>query len=480
MSKSLKKNFVYSGILTTSGYIFPLLTYPYVSRVLGVEHLGTNNFVSNVVNYFITLSMLGMSVVGTREIAAATKEERNRVFSSLFTLSLLTTVISSIALFLASLFVPRFIQNQMMFIVGSLHVLFNFFQMEWLFRGLEDFKYITMRSLAIKVAYVFAVFGVVRDTNDYDLYYYLSVAMTFINAAINVIYSRKYVRYSVFNIELRKYSKPYLVYGLYMIFTSLYTTLNVGVLGFFCNDTQVGYYTTSTKLYGIILSVFTAFTGVMMPRMSSLISCGMIDEFKRLTTRSYNLLILFSIPLVIFFVIMAPQVIMIISGSGYEGAVLPMMIVMPLILIIGIEQIQIIQTLMPLKKDKQVLRNTLIGGSIGLTMNFILVPILQSVGSAIVWTISEITIMLLSFRTLNKYLEFNFPWKKMISYIVYCIPMAIAIYILSKLTNYIIAVFASFLLMLVYCYLINIVILKDKEALSIYKMVKDKLIRKSD
>ena len=199
--------------------------------------------------------MLGMSVVGTREIASATKEERNKVFSSLFTLSLFTTILSSIALFVATLFVPRFIQNQMMFFVGSLHVLFNFFQMEWLFRGLEDFKYITMRSLAIKMAYVIAVFVVVRDTNDYDLYYYLSVAMTFANAAINVIYSREYVRFSIISIELRKYLKPFLVYGVYMIFTSLYTTLNVGVLGFCCNDTEVGYYTTATKLYGIILGI---------------------------------------------------------------------------------------------------------------------------------------------------------------------------------------------------------------------------------
>ena len=214
--------------------------------------------------------------------------------------------------------------------------------------------------------------------------------------------------------------------------------------------------------------------------MSSLISNGMIDDFKRLTSRSYNLLILFSVPLVIFFVIMAPQVIMIISGPGYEGAVIPMIIVMPLILIIGIEQIQIIQTLMPLKKDKQILRNTLIGGAIGLLLNFLLVPILQSVGSAIVWTMSEITIMLLSFRTLNKCIELDFPWKKIISSIVYYIPMAITFYILSKFTNYILIVFASFLLMIAYCYLINIVILKDKEAIYIYKLLKGKLIPKRE
>lgn len=478
MAQSIKKNFLYSSILTTSGYIFPLLTYPYVSRVLGVEHLGTTNFVTNIVGYFVIISMLGMNVIGTREIAASTNEDRNNVFSSLFTLSLITTTISSIALLIASFFVPKFVQNQMMFIVGSLYVIFNFFQMEWLFRGLEDFKYITMRSLALKVLYVIAVFMVVKDTNDYDLYYYLSVAMTIANAVINVIYSRKYVRFSIKNIEIRKYIKPYIVYGIYTIFTSLYTTLNVGVLGFLCNDTEVGYYTTATKLYGIILSVFTAFTGVMMPRMSSLISSGKIDDFKRLTTRSYNLLILFSIPLIFFFVIMAPQVIMIISGPGYEGAILPMMIVMPLILIIGIEQVQIIQTLMPLKKDKQVLRNTLIGGSVGLLLNFILVPMLQSVGSAIVWTVSEITIMLLSFRILNKSIELNFPWKKIISSIVCYIPMAIGFYILSIYTNYIIALFASAMLMILYCYVVNLFVIKDKEALYVYNIIKDKLINK--
>lgn len=480
MSSSIRKNFFYSSILTTSGYIFPLLTYPYVARVLGVEHLGTNNFVSNVVSYFISFSMMGVGILGTREIAGAMKEERNSVFSSLFMLSLCSTILSAIILFITSFFVPKLLQNQMMFFAGSLNIVFNCFQMEWLFKGMEDFKYITMRSLSLKIVYVILVYMLVRNSNDYDILYYISVSITFANALINAIYSRKHVRFTLNGVNLKKYIKPFLIFGLYMIFGSLYTTLNVGILGIICNDIEVGYYTTATKIYGIILSLFTAFTGVMMPRMSSLLSEGKIDEFRRITLRSYNILMMFATPIMLYFMIMAPQIIMLIAGSGYEGAIVPMRIVMPLVIVIGIEQILIIQTLMPLRKDKLILRNTIIGGFVGLIANIILVPNLKSIGSAIVWTLSELTIMLLSIQCVKNCIPFNFPFKKFVSTILYYIPMAIILFFNTMLwNNKYICIISSLLILLFYCYIVSAKLLRDFDMIYILNKITNIFIKTS-
>ena len=185
---------------------------------------------------------------------------------------------------------------------------------------------------------------------------------------------------------------------------SLYTlTINLALsyptsyLGFVSTDVQVGYYTTSTKIHTIILMAFTAVTGVIMPRMASILSEKRYDEYKRLIKKSIYVLLVFAIPGVITIEIFAPTIINIIAGPGYNGAILPLRIIAPLVLIIGLEQILITQSLMPMGKDKAVLINSIIGAIIGIAANLILVPYLASIGSAIVWLLSEIAVMVSAF-----------------------------------------------------------------------------------
>ena len=133
--------------------------------------------------------------------------------------------------------------------------------------------------------------------------------------------------------------------------TSMYLTFNVMYLGLVCNNEQVGYYTSAFKLYTIILSLFGSFTSVMLPRMSSLLAQGREDEFRSMISRSFEYVSVFSIPLILCTVIMSPQIIHVICGPGYEGAVLPMRIIMPAVLSVGTAQVLAIQVLMP-KKNK--------------------------------------------------------------------------------------------------------------------------------
>lgn len=142
---------------------------------------------------------------------------------------------------------------------------------------------------------------------------------------------------------------------------------------------------------------FTAVTGVMMPRMASILSEKKYSEYGRLIKKSVLILLVFSIPCVIIIEVFAPLIIKIIAGSGYEGAILPLRIIAPLVLIIGIEQILITQSLMPMGKDRAVLINSIIGAIVGIVANLILVPYLASIGSAIVWLLSEIAVMLSAF-----------------------------------------------------------------------------------
>lgn len=435
---NIKKNFFYSSILTSANYVFPLLTYPYVSRVLGVTNIGICNFVDSIIHYFILVSMMGINLVGIREIAKS-KNDRirlNQTFSGLFWLNTITTSIALIILVVVTLTVEQLLERWQLMAIGAMKLVMNYMLIEWFYKGLEEFKFITIRTLAIKVIYVISVFVFIQQSSDYPLYYFLTVMMIVLNAIVNIIYSRNYVSLKIHHMSINKFLKPFFIFGVYSLLTSMYTSFNVAYLGFVAGDTEVGYYTTASKLYYILIALFTAFTGVLLPRMSSLLSEGKVDEFKMLVSKSNNILFTFSIPIILFTVIYASTIIFIISGVGYEGAILPMQIMMPLMLIIGYEQILIVQTLTPLKKDNAILRNSIYGATVGCILNLLIVGWLKSIGSSIVWFASEMVVLCSAQFYVSKYLNTYFPWKLLFRQIAINIPlMVLLIFIYMVIKN---------------------------------------------
>ena len=401
---SLKKNIFYSGILTTANYIFPLITYPYVSRVLGVANIGVCNFVDSIIHYFLIFSALGIGTVGIREIAKnkSDKEKLQKTFSQLFTINTITTSIAVILLLIAMHTVPKLQENYELMWIGVLKLVFNYLLIEWLYKGLEDFKYVTNRTILVRCLYVLSVFIFVKNADDLGTYYFLTSATVVVNAIINLLYARRVVQFKLCFSSLKDYSKSVGILGVYNILTSMYTTFNVAYLGFVSSDTQVGYYTTSTKIHSLILMAFTAVTGVLMPRIASILSEKRYTEYSRLIKKSIYILLLFSIPCVIVLEFFAPEIIYLIAGAGYEGAITPLRIIAPLVLIIGVEQILITQSLVPMGQDRAILTNSLFGAFVGVLMNLTIVPRYRAVGSSIVWVLSEITVMLCAIYFVRK------------------------------------------------------------------------------
>ena len=386
---SIKKNFAYKSVLTLSTYL--IISFPYVARVLGVERIGLVNFVDNTVNYFLLFATMGVGLLGVREIAAVKedKKRRDQVYSSMLALNLLFTLVSLGIYLLCISTIPKLCQYDELFYIGTAKILFTVFLVEWFFTGVENFRYITLRSILIKVLYIISVFLFVRDTSDYRLYFILTVGVVVLNALINQLYIRKFVRVRWNNIQLFKYLKQNVTLGIYTLMTSMYLTFNVMYLGLVSNNTEVGYYTTAFKLYSVILGFFTAFTNVMLPRMSSLLANGEKDRFQELVNRSFSVMATCCIPLILCSMIMAPQIVYILSGPGYEGAILPMRIIMPAAFAVGVAQVLAIQVLMPMKKDKVLLIASIIGAVVSLLINLLVVPSVKSVGSAVVLLCSE-------------------------------------------------------------------------------------------
>lgn len=388
---SIKKNFAYKSVLTLSTYLINFITFPYVARVLGVERIGLVNFVDNTVNYFLLFATMGVGLLGVREIATVKedKKRRDQVYSSMLALNLLFTLVSLGIYLLCISTIPKLCQYDELFYIGTAKILFTVFLVEWFFTGVENFRYITLRSILIKVLYIISVFLFVRDTSDYRLYFILTVGVVVLNALINQLYIRKFVRVRWNNIQLFKYLKQNVTLGIYTLMTSMYLTFNVMYWGLVSNNTEVGYYTTAFKLYSVILGFFTAFTNVMLPRMSSLLANGEKDRFQELVNRSFSVMATCCIPLILCSMIMAPQIVYILSGPGYEGAILPMRIIMPAAFAVGVAQVLAIQVLMPMKKDKVLLIASIIGAVVSLLINLLVVPSVKSVGSAVVLLCSE-------------------------------------------------------------------------------------------
>lgn len=431
---SIKRNFLYSSILTISGYLFPLITFPYVTRVLGVNNIGICNFVDSIIQYFIYFSMMGIYTIGIREIAKAkgTKGDLSKVFSSLLSLNMIMTILSIVILLACTLCIPTLHEYKQMYFIGAAKILSNTLLIEWLFRGLEDFKYITLRSIIVRAIYVLSVLLFVKEEGDYMIYFLLTTMMVLVNAAINILYSRKFVRFQIRNLSFRPYLKSSMILGCYSLLTSMYTTFNVAYLGAVTDTVEVGYYSTATKLTGIILALYSAFTGVMIPRMCSILSQEKYDEFMQLARKSVEVLLAFAIPLIIVSEVCTSQIINIVAGQGYEGAVNPLRITIPLILIIGYEQILVLQVLTPLKKDSAILKNSVIGAVVGITFNIVLVRTFASIGTSVVWFFSEVAVLISAQYFVKKFINFKFPTGSFVKRLLYLVPLTVLSFVIEQ------------------------------------------------
>lgn len=410
----------------------PLIVYPYISRVLGVEKIGTCDFVDSIINYFVLFSYAGISSYGVREVARC-KSDRKRLdscFSSLVSLNILMTLAALAILILCVLFVPKFQDYSKFLWVGALKLIFSTFLIEWFYQGTEQFKYITIRTVAIRFVFIISVFIFVHSAQDVFIYFVLYSFTTVVNAVINWTYSRKSVTFILKKSNLREKFKPVFSFGYYRILTSLYTSFNTVFLGFVCTVVQVGYFATATKLNSILMSIFTAFTTVMVPHVSHLLEADNREELTRIGSITLNMLSIFSLPLIYFCLIFAPEIIFIISGRGYEGAIIPFRIIIPLILIIGFEQIYVQQFLMAsTKSNKPIVLLSTVGAIVGLTINFIITPRLQSIGASISWVCSEICILLISINMVARYLGIKFSFIPILKTIIwsfaYIIPLCL-------------------------------------------------------
>lgn len=475
---SIKKNFAYNLILTFCGYLFPLVTFPYVSRVLGVQNIGICDFADSIINYFVLFSMLGVASFGVREIARVRDSfvRRSYVFSNLIAINLATTFLAIVVLVVCTYTIPKLTEYKPFLLVGIAKIIFNMFLIEWFYQGMQDFKYITIRSLAVRFIYVILVFVFVHDQDDALVYFFLTVPTGFMNAGINWVYSRRFVKFYFKKLNLKSFVIPVFAFGYYRILTSMYTTFNTVFLGFSTNDVEVGYFTTATKLYFIIMSVFSALTSVMIPRVCEYLHEGKIEKLQWISDETLTLVWSCSLPIIFFCQFCAPDVIWLLSGSGYEGAINPFRIVIFLLMVIGTEQIIIQQFLMASTKNKPILVVSSVGAVVGVLFNIFLTPCLGAIGSAIAWGTSEVSVLLVGLRLVKRDIGINVGIHKLTCVLLWSLLYLVPLYIVHTMhLNLILNICLSLAGTLLVFGLINLLLNKNQQMLMMLQGIYNKI-----
>lgn len=402
---SIKKNYLMNIILSMSAIFFPLISFPYVSRILGPEGTGKVSFAVSFVMYFDIFAQLGVPGHGIRACAKARDDirELSKIVAELMVINITMTLIVYIVLFGVVWAIPSLRDDKELYVICSLLIILNSIGMNWLFQGLEKYTYITVRSLLFKIIALVGMFLLIKSREDYHKYAGLVILAGYASNILNLIYAVRIVNlHGIGKLDLRRHLKPVGVFFATTCATTVYLNLDNVMLGVMTSKTEVGYYSTAVKVKSLLLNLVTSLGTVLLPRLSYYVEQRRIEEFKTISGKSLHLVLLTATSFMVYFMIFAKPVIFLLSGEEYLNSVIPMQIIMPTLLFIGITNIMGMQILVPLGLEKYVLYSEIGGAVVDIILNALFIPVWGASGAAIGTAAAEITVLVIQYYFLKK------------------------------------------------------------------------------
>lgn len=392
-NKSVNKNIFFSIILTSSNFIFPLITYTYVARVILPSGTGKVAFVTAVLSYFGYIAALGIPNYGIRETAIRrnNKNELSKFAQEILLINLISTVISYILLFSSIIFISKFHSYTNLFVIMGSSLFLQMIGVEWLYKGLEMYSYITYRSLFFKCISVCLTFLLIKDSSDYVMYGFLTIFTNSASNILNFVNLRKVITFKKYdNYNLKRHLSPIFIFFMSTIIVSIYGQFDSLMLGFMKGDNTVGIYNAALKIKSVVLSVSTAITSVFIPRMSFYYNKGSKLDFYNLIEKSVRISLFLLFPLSIFLMMNSKDAVLFVCGSEYLSAKSTLIVLMMCCLALAITNIFGNQILIPKLDEKRYSESVFISLFINLSLNLVLIPPLSSLGAAIATLITEI------------------------------------------------------------------------------------------
>lgn len=473
--KSIKLNFIMNIILTMSSFIFPLITFPYVSRVLLPVGTGKVSMATSVITYFSMFAQLGIPTYGIRACAKVrdNREKLSKVAQELLIINIIMSMISYMVLIILLFYVPKFRCEKELYVILSFNIILTSIGMEWLYKALEQYTYITVRSVIFKFIALIFMFFLVHKQTDYVIYGGITIFAASASNILNLINAHKFINLKpVGNYNFRRHLKPVLIFFAMSCATTIYTNLDTVMLGFMTTDTDVGYYNAAVKIKVILVSVVTSLGTVLLPRASYYIQRGELKEFHRITRKALNFVFLMATPLFVYFIYFAKEGIFFLSGNNYVGSIIPMQVIMPTLLLIGITNILGIQILVPTGREKIVLYSEIVGAVVDVIINALLIPVYASTGAAIGTLVAELAVFIVQYMTLKNEVHDSFKQIHFIKITIALVLASLASLWIKGLGwgDFAMLVISAILFFGVYG--ITLLILKEEMILEILEMIK--------
>lgn len=440
MAKSVKVNYILNLINTGTQMLFPLITFPYTSRVVGVEGIGQVNFFSSILSYISLFTCLGIPMYALREVARVRNDMKlmSRTVCEVLLLHSLLTFLGFVAVAILCFAVPEIREDVPLFLILSLTILFTALGCDWFYSGIEDFLYITVRGLVVKVLSVVLLFLLVKSPDDLLWYGFIIVFGSLGGNIFNFFRLRKYIKWRNIDfstLQIMRHLKPSLKMFSFGVVTSIYLQLNPVLLGFMKGAVEVGYFAAATKLTGMVAKILGCLGTVMIPRASHLIAENKMQEFKGLLQKSYDFTLAMSLPLTIGLIVCAPIIIDVFCGDEFRPATLTSQIVALNLLMVGISNVFGIQALFPLGKINIVTTCCVVGAVADIILNIILVPLFSYEGTAVAYAGAEVATTLTMYVLGRKYLPITYVRKSHFKYILGSALMGLAVWAIAFCVN---------------------------------------------
>ncbi|MDR3694922.1 flippase [Mucilaginibacter sp.] len=429
----MKKNYIYTLLLTIFNIIFPILSFPYISRILGPTGVGKVQFVITFAQYFALIAALGIPYYGVREIARVrlNNKELSKTFSELLFIYVITSVLISVVYIIVVMAFTRFSANMSYYLPSLLIVLLGFSSIDWFYQGIEEFKSIALRSIFIKLICLIMMYILVKTIHDALLYLYITIFSVLGNNIINMVFLRNKVSIGIKKINLRKHLKPlFYIFGANLSI-AMYNMLDTILLGLLSNDKSVGYYTASTKITRIAMPLVVSIGAVLLPEISASFH-NKDDRYKELLATSYSFIILLAVPITFALFLLAPELIHLVSGNAFSSAIVPMQILSVLPVFIGMGNLLGVQVLISSGREREMLKSVMVGMVLSIALNIALVPKTHEVGAAIANSVTELIVSCVFYYFVKKAFGITFSIKTFFYSILSCLPFIPIIYLLRK------------------------------------------------
>jgi len=410
--KNLKINAILNVIKTISSIAFPLITYPYISRVLHPDHVGKVNFGSSFVSYFSLIASLGIATYAIRECSAHRddREKLSDLSSQIFSINAITTVVAYALLFLTLAFFRRFDAYRELIIIQSTVIVFTTLGCDWLNSAMEDFLFITIRSIIFQFVSLVLMFLFVKTKEDYLIYALISVLSNSGSNITNIVYRRKFctVRFTT-KIDWKRHFKPILLLFVMLLAQTVFNSSDITMLGLMKGDFEVGLYSTAVKMSNLVSQVVSSLAWVVMPRMALYFAQGDYDVINKMLKKVLSVLITLGFPCAIGCMMLSEEIILVIAGAEYLDAKLALCILMICFMfsLVGGSFLGNM-VLLPSKREGLYMKICCISTAANLVLNYFLIPVWGVNAAASTTAFSAVIILVLLLLTKDKRIKIDY------------------------------------------------------------------------